>query len=71
MARTEDATERSPLLDSEHGRLDADDQPNGYADENNEQITQDVPLAGESSTGALLAVMGATWVGVFLAALGM
>lgn len=71
MTGIEDATEQSRLLENESGRRNGDDQGNGYPDENDEQSAQDVPLAKEASTGELLAVMGATWVGVFFAALGV
>ena len=77
MSRTEEATERRPLLlhpTNEHDRRNENQQQTSYdADGNDEENTPDAArLAGGGiSTRELLVVMGATWVGVFLAALGM
>jgi hypothetical protein len=76
MASIEDATtEQTPLLDDEDSEYDDDDdRPHAsHADANDEPHTPDAatPLLRERSTRELLAVVGATWLGVFLAALGM
>lgn len=72
MARPEDATEQSPLLDHEHSCPDENTLQTSYANDNASQSTPDAPTLAirERSTRELLAIMGATWVGVFLAALG-
>lgn len=40
-------------------------------DDSNESGAQEVPLAEEISTKKLVAIMGAIWIGVYFAALGM
>ena len=71
MAGTDDATERSRLLNSASSRPNGDGVENGYSDHNDEQSAGDISLTKEASTRQLLAVMAATWMGVFFAALGM
>jgi hypothetical protein len=71
MSGTEYATERSRLLDNEDGLSDRSRGQEGDRDSNDEQDADDVPLAKEASTRELLAVLSATWVGVFFAALGI
>jgi hypothetical protein len=76
MASTENAaTEQTRLLDhedSEHDDDDTDHPQACHADANDEPHTPDgaAPLLRERSTRELLAVVGATWLGVFLASLG-
>ena len=65
MSATEDVTERIRLLDNESGRLHGDVQADGSADHEDEHVTNHTPLANEVSTRELLAVMAATWMGVF------
>lgn len=70
MSNMEDSTERSRLLD-EGSRTDPHGQESGNEDQNDEEVTDGVPLAREASTRELLAVMSAIWMGVFFAALGL
>lgn len=72
MSGIEAVSERSGLLDSEIGRSGGNGQEEeGRADRHGEREADDEYPAREASTKELLAVMGATWLGIFFAALGM
>ncbi len=71
MSGPEDATERSRLLDNESGHLNGNVPENADRAHQDDQGADDIPLAKETSTRELLAVMAAIWMGSFFAALGI
>ena len=66
----DNSTEETRLLNNEGCHVNDVGQENGCLHQNDGQLTDNVPLAKEASTRELLAVLAATWVGVFFAALG-
>lgn len=68
---SEVATERSRLLDHQPGSADEIVREDGNPNHDDTQDEDDVPLAKEPSTRELLVLMGAIWMGVFFAALGI
>ena len=71
MRGVNNSTEETRLLENESHHVNDVSQENGYSHQNDGQGTDDVPLTEQASTRELLAVLAATWVGVFFAALGM
>ena len=63
--------ERSPLLDNDRDQLDGSVREDGSANQDIGQVEDAIPLAKEASTRELLVVIGAIWLGVFFAALGI
>lgn len=66
-------SETSPLLNNQQ-QQHHDGIANGNAassEDSNESGAHEVALAEEISTKKLLAIMGAIWIGVYFAALGM
>ncbi|KAF7511206.1 hypothetical protein GJ744_005103 [Endocarpon pusillum] len=69
MCRVDDSTEETRLLENEDHHVDNVSQENGHSHQNDGQGTDNVPLTRQASTRELLAVLAATWVGLFFAAL--
>lgn len=71
MYRVDNSTEETRLLENEDHHVNDVSQENGCSHQNDGQGTDNVALTRQASTPELLAVLAATWVGAFFAALGI